>query len=145
MNERHHMSKHSDWKESRTCVYNVGYHLVWSTKYRRQVITGPVEDRIKALFQEIANQYELELGEMEVMPDHCHIFVSCHPKIPPSHLAKWFKGITARKLFMEFPWLKSKLWKGHLWNPSYYVGTVGNMSKDVVLRYIQNQKVHSPS
>ncbi|RYZ78745.1 MAG: IS200/IS605 family transposase, partial [Proteobacteria bacterium] len=31
-------------------------------------------------------------------------------------------------------------WDGHLWNPSYYIGTVGDMSKDVVLRYIQNQK-----
>ena len=139
------MLKNNEWKSVRTCVYNVGYHLVWSTKYRRQVIKGDVEKRIKEIFHEVAEQYDLEIGEMEVMPDHCHLFISCHPKIPPSHLAKWFKGISARKLFIEFPSLKSKLWKGHLWNPSYYVGTVGNMSKDVVLRYIQDQKVHSPS
>lgn len=139
------MSMKIGWKSARTCVYNVGYHLVWSTKYRRPVIEGDVETRIKEIFQEVADQYDLEIVEMEVMPDHCHLFISCHPKIPPSNLAKWFKGISARKLFIEFPSLKSKLWKGHLWNPSYYVGTVGNMSKEVVLRYIQDQKAHSPS
>ncbi|RYZ77081.1 MAG: IS200/IS605 family transposase, partial [Proteobacteria bacterium] len=70
----------------------------------------------------------------------CHLFVTCHPKYSPSDIVKQLKGITARKLFLEFPKIKEKLCGGHLWNPSYYIGTVGDMSKDVVLRYIQNQK-----
>ncbi|WP_422662083.1 IS200/IS605 family transposase [Oligoflexus sp.] len=123
-----------------TCVYNIGYHIVWSTKYRRKVIEGAVETRLKSLFQEIARDFEFESKEMEVMPDHCHVFVSCHPKISPSDIVKCLKGITAGKLVQEFPVIRKKLWAGHLWNPSYYIGTVGNMSKDAVLRYIQNQK-----
>ena len=89
---------------------------------------------------EISREFGFEIKEMEVMPDHCHVFISCHPKTAPSSIVKYLKGITARKLFTEFPSIKKKLWGGHLWNPSYYIGTVGNMSKDVVLRYIQNQK-----
>jgi putative transposase len=134
------MTGQKDWVSGRTCVYNIGYHIVWSTKYRRKVIEGDIEIRLKSLFQEIADEFEFQIKEMEVMPDHCHVFVSCHPKKSPSDIVKCLKGITARKLLQEFPKIKKKLWGGHLWNPSYYIGTVGNMSKDVVLRYIQNQK-----
>ncbi len=134
------MASHRDWISGRTCVYNIGYHIVWSTKYRKKVLEGKIESRLKILFQEIANEFEFEIKEMEVMPDHCHVFVSCHPKKAPSNIVKCLKGITARKLFLEFPSIKKNLWDGHLWNPSYYIGTVGSMSKDVVLRYIQNQK-----
>ena len=134
------MSENKDWVSGRTCVYNIGYHIVWSTKYRRKVIQGEIEDRLKNLMLEISREFGFEIKEMEVMPDHCHVFISCHPKTAPSSIVKYLKGITARKLFTEFPSIKKKLWGGHLWNPSYYIGTVGNMSKDVVLRYIQNQK-----
>jgi putative transposase len=64
------------------------------------------------------------------------IFVSAHPKIAPATLVKLFKGITARKLFKEFPELKKRLWGGHLWTPSYYVGTAGNVSAETIRRYI---------
>ncbi len=134
------MSGHKNWVSKRTCVYNIGYHIVWSTKYRRNVLSGAVEKRLKELFQEIAIDFGFEVSEFEVMPDHCHLFVTCHPKYSPSDIVKQLKGITARKLFLEFPKIKEKLWGGHLWNPSYSIGTAGDMSKDVVLRYIQNQK-----
>jgi putative transposase len=130
----------SDWISGRTCVYNIGYHIVWSTKYRKKIIEGSIDSRLKELFKEIANEYDFLIREMEVMPDHCHVFVESHPKYAPSRIVKLLKGVSARKLFMEFPHIKQKLWGGHLWNPSYYIGTVGNMSKDIVLKYIQQQK-----
>ena len=139
------MSNKKEWISGRTCVYNIGYHIVWSTKYRRQVLHGEIASRLKILFLEISNDFQFEIKEMEIMPDHCHIFVSCHPKIAPSNIVKCIKGITARKLFLEFPSIKKKLWGGHLWNPSYYIGTVGNISKEVILRYIQNQKTNDKS
>ena len=130
----------STWIAGRTCVYNVGYHFVWSTKYRRKVISGKVEKRLKEIFIELGENYDFSIQEMELMPDHCHLFVTSHPKHSPSRIIKILKGTSARFLFLEFPELKKKLWKDHLWNPSYYVGTVGNMSKNTVLKYIQQQK-----
>ena len=129
-----------DWVSGRTCVYNIGYHIVWSTKYRRHAIVGDVETRLKVLLQEIASEHGFIVENMEVMPDHIHVFASAHPKVPPSTLVKLLKGVSARKLFIEFPELRSKLWGGHLWNPSFYVGTAGSMSKDVIMRYIDEQK-----
>ena len=51
------------------------------------------------------------------------------------------KGITAKKLFEKHPELRDQLWDGHLWNPSYYVGTCGDATKDVIERYVEMQKV----
>lgn len=52
-----------------------------------------------------------------------------------------FKGITAKKLFEMHPEIRSRLWNGHLWNPSYYVGTCGDTTKETVKMYIETQKV----
>ena len=132
--------KNKDWISGSTCVYNIGYHFVWSTKYRKQVLQAPLDGRLKELFQEISQRYGFTIENEEVMPDHVRLFIVAHPKFSPSILAKLLKGITARRLFQEFPTLKNKLWKGHLWNPSYYVGTAGSVSKEVIQRYINEQK-----
>jgi len=78
----------------------------------------------------------VEVGEQ----DHVHLFVPAHPKIPPSYIVKMVKGISARKLFLKFPEIKKKLWKGHLWNPSYYIETIASISEDVIRKYIEAQK-----
>ena len=125
---------------ARTAVYNVNYHFVWSVKYRRNVLTGKIDKRLKAIFLEIAENKGFTIRRMEVMPDHVHIFASAHPKYAPGYLYKMLKGISARRLFVEFPSLKSKLWKGHLWNPATYTETVGHVSESTILRYIEDQK-----
>lgn len=132
--------KPPNWIAGRTCVYNIGYHFVWSTKYRKPVLQPPIDERTKECLLTIAQEYGFTIENLEVMPDHCHVFVVAHPKFSPSHLAKVLKGISARKLFQEYPQLKNSLYGGHLWNPSYYVGTAGSVSKAVIQRYIEEQK-----
>jgi len=125
----------------RTCVYNCNYHIVFATKYRKKVLTPQVEKKLKEIIQHIAIEKGFEIAMVEVgEQDHVHIFASAHPKIAPSYIVKMIKGITARKLFLEFPHLKKELWKGHLWNPSYYIETIGSISEDVIKKYIENQK-----
>ncbi|HEY8542563.1 MAG TPA: IS200/IS605 family transposase [Pseudothermotoga sp.] len=127
-------------KHARTCVYNCNYHIVFSTKYRKPVLTKDIEKRLKELVKEIAEEKGFEVSQIEIgEQDHVHIFVSAHPKLSPSLIVKYIKGITARKLFMEFSELKAKLAKGHLWNPSYYIETVGSISEDIIRKYIENQ------
>ncbi|WP_156450389.1 IS200/IS605 family transposase [Sporosarcina sp. HYO08] len=126
---------------ARTCVYNVNYHIVWSVKYRRKVLNSVIERRLKEIAFEVAKEKEfvihkLEVGEM----DHVHLFVSAHPKIAPSYIVKMIKGITGRKLFIEFPEIKEKLWNGTLWNPSFYLETVGSVSQEAIQQYIDKQK-----
>lgn len=126
--------------KARTCVYNINYHMVWSTKYRRKVLNSKIETRLKELFQEIADEKEFVVHLAEVgEQDHIHVFISAHPKISISYIAKMLKGISGRKLLREFPEIKEKLWKGELWNPSFYVETVGSTSEENIRRYIENQ------
>ena len=134
------MSKQDHWISARGCVYNVYYHFVWSTKYRRKILVGSVAEDLRELHQRIARERDFKLVEQEIMPDHVHLFVNAHPKNAPANIVKVLKGITAKKLFETHPELKNQV-KDHLWNPSYYVGTCGDATKDVIERYVEMQKV----
>lgn len=125
---------------ARTVVYNVNYHIVWSVKYRREVLNDRIADRLKDIFYDIAKNKGFEIKSMEVMPDHVHIFVSAHPKYAPSYIYKMLKGISGRRLFLEFPQIKKWLWKGQLWNPSTYIETIGHISEETIKKYIEDQK-----
>ncbi|MGB9929196.1 MAG: IS200/IS605 family transposase [Methanosarcina sp.] len=135
------MSRKQHWISSRGCVYNTNYHFVWSTKYRRKVLVDNIAEDLHKLHVEIAKQRGVFLVTQEIMPDYVHLFIIMHPKNSPANIVKIFKGITAKKLFELHPELKNMLWNGHLWNPSYYVGTCGDVTKDIIQMYIESQKV----
>ena len=77
---------------------------------------------------------------MEIMPDHVRLLVSCKPQLRLSDAIKVLKGNTARRLFLNYPEIKSTLWGGHLWNPSYFVVTVSERTEEQIKTYIKNQK-----
>ncbi len=114
--------------------------MVWSVKYRRKIITPKIEERIKIISEEVAKKkgFIIQLCEAGEQ-DHLHYFVSAPPKLSPSYIVKMLKGITARKLFIEFPEIKNQLWNGVMWNHSYYIETIGSISEDVIRKYIEKQ------
>lgn len=129
------------WKSTGTAVYNINYHFVWSTKYRRKVLLPPIDATLKETIASLCLEHGYDLLTLEVMPDHVHVFLSAPPKVAPAVIAKTLKGSTASVIFARHQELKKKLWRGHLWNPSYYVGTAGNVSAETIRHYIENQKV----
>ena len=125
---------------ARTCVYNINYHVVWSVKYRRKVLSAEIEEYLKILVQQIADEKGFTVHLFEVGEgDHVHCFVSAPPKLSITNIVKYLKGITGRKLFENYPERRSKLWKGELWNHSYYVETIGSVSEENIRRYIEHQ------
>ena len=72
--------------------------------------------------------------------DHVYCFVSAPPKLSITAIIKYLKGITGRKLFERFPEIRNQLWKGELWNHSYYVETIGSVSEENIRRYIEHQR-----
>ena len=125
---------------ARTCVYNINYHMVWSVKYRSKVLSAEIEAFLKELSQQIARDkgftvHLFEAGE----GDHIHCFVSAPPKLSITGIVKYLKGISGRKLFERYPEIRQKLWKGELWNHSYYVETIGPVSEENIRRYIGHQ------
>ena len=125
----------------RTCVYNINYHLIWCTKYRRKVLSEKISERLYELLKEIGDEKGFTVAEAKVgEEDHVHCFVSAPPKYSVTDIVRWLKGISGRHLLMEFPEISQKLWKGHLWNGSYFCETIGSTSEDNILAYIERQK-----
>ena len=125
----------------RTCVYNINYHLIWCTKYRRRVLSEKISERLYELLKKIGDEKGFTVVEAKVgEQDHIHCFVSAPPKYSVTDIVRWLKGISGRHLLMEFPEISQKLWKGHLWNGSYFCETIGSTSEDNILAYIERQK-----
>jgi REP-associated tyrosine transposase len=119
-------------------VFSLKYHVVWCPKYRRPVLVKPVDERLKAMLRQKAVELGLTVHEMEVMPDHVHVFVEADPTICVAEIVNRLKGFTSHALREEFPFLKSRL--PTLWSRSYYAGSVGSVSEAVVRKYIEGQK-----
>ena len=119
-------------------VYNLNLHFVWCPKYRKPVLTGAVEARLKALLHEKAAALNVEIKGLEIMPDQVHLFVACDPTHAPQFLANQFKGYSSRVLRQEFAHLRSQL--PSLWSRSYYVGAAGTVTDATIRRYIAQQQ-----
>ena len=118
-------------------VYDIGLHVVWCAKYRRQVLTGTVGVRLRELIDAKAAEHGWRTAACEIMPDHVHLFVKTTPKDSPAFVANQFKGSTSRTLRQEFPHLRSRL--PTLWSRSYFVGQPGAVSAATVQRNIGTQ------
>ncbi|EHO47596.1 IS200/IS605 family transposase [Lentilactobacillus kisonensis] len=126
----------------RNYVYNFHFHLIWVTKHRYPAFTNSqlVTD-MEVILQHIADLNEVTVERMAVMPDHVHLLISFKPKYAPTNVVKAFKGGSARLFFEKHPEIKAqKFWGGHLWSHSYYMSTLGKMSKEIVDHYIDDQR-----
>ena len=126
------------YKSNRNVVYSCKYHIVWCPKYRRKVLVGDVENRLKETIQEVANEVNAEIIEMETDKDHIHILCEVDPQFGVNRFIKLAKGRSARVLREEFPHLKTKL--PTLWTNSYFISTVGGAPLEVIKQYIENQQ-----
>jgi len=132
--------KKDNLTHSRTSVYNINYHIVWSVKYRRKVITPEIESYMRELIHQIADAKGFHVDEFESgHMDHVHLFVTAPPKLSPSLIIQYLKGITGRKLLEKYPELRKQLWKGELWNHSTYIETIGDVSSETIRKYIEHQ------
>ncbi len=126
------------WSTSISAMYNIGFHLIWCPKYRKRILVGAIEKRLKELLVEKAKKIGIQIDTMEVMPDHVHLFVKSRPTQTPSYIVQQLKGYTARALRKEFKDLFKAL--PSLWTRSYYCESVGHISEKTVKRSILDQK-----
>lgn len=127
-----------EYKSNNNVVYSCKYHVVFCPKYRRSVLKDGVDVRLKELIQQTCGQLNVEIIEMEIMPDHVHLLMEVDPQFGIHKAVKQIKGRSSRILREEFPWLKSKL--PTLWTNSYFVSTVGGAPLSAIKQYIENQK-----
>lgn len=126
------------YKSNNNVVYSCKYHVVWCSKYRRNVLINGVDVRLKELIEETCDRLHIEIIEMEIMPDHVHLLMEVDPQLGVHKAVKQIKGYSSRILRQEFAWLRSRL--PSLWTNSYFVSTVGGAPLSVIRQYIENQK-----
>ncbi|MGE0822575.1 MAG: IS200/IS605 family transposase [Candidatus Binatia bacterium] len=128
-----------EYRRGAHTVVEIHLHLVWTTKYRRPVLTGEVALRVRDMIREICGQHEVTIMKGHVAKDHLHLFVSIPPQVTISRLIQWLKGKTAYKLLGEFPHLQKQFWGRHLWARGYFCCSSGNVTDEVIAEYIANQ------
>ena len=129
------MLSQDDYKAHNHVKYMLNYHFVWIPKRRKKVLTGNISTRLKQIFLDLAVEKGWDILALEVAPDHVHLFVAVKPMDTPALVVKAFKGRSSHHLRAEFPELK-KL--PSLWTSSYFVSTAGNISSEVVKKYIED-------
>lgn len=125
------------YRYKHTSVSLINYHFVWCSRYRRKVLVGEVEARLKELIKEVAQKLDLEILALEIMPDHLHLFVNAPPDLAPHDIVARIKGVSSHHLRREFEHIARM---SSMWTRSYFVSTAGNVSSDTIRRYIEMQK-----
>jgi putative transposase len=125
--------------------YDLKYHFVWVTKYRKPILIGEVGLRLRELVREICRTQEIEILQGSVSRDHVHVLLSCPPNLSPSKIMQYLKGKTSRKWMMEFKHVQRQYWGRHLWARGYFVASSGNVSDEAIMEYIRHQERNEPS
>lgn len=119
-------------------VYLNQYHVIFCPKYRRKVLVGDIEKDLREILYEVAKENDVEIKALEIMPDYVHMFISFDPRQHIHKIIQQFKRKSSRILREKYPSLKSRL--PSLWTRSYFCCTVGHISEEAVMKYIENQK-----
>ena len=126
------------YKSNNNVIYSCKYHIVWTPKYRKDVLKDGIDLRLKEIIQEVSNKYKSEIISMEIMSDHVHLLVEVDPQFGIHKLIKNIKGVSSRLLRSEFPILKTRI--PTLWSNSYFCSTVGGAPLEIIKQYVENQK-----
>lgn len=118
-------------------VTNICYHIVWTTKYRKQLLTDNIQVYLKNILHDKCKELSINLKAIEIMPDHVHLFIQSTPLISVSFILKQLKGFSSHELRKSF--IELRRYK-HLWTNSYYCETIGHINQDTIIKYIKNQK-----
>jgi putative transposase len=124
------------------CAFNLNYHLVIVTKYRRKCITASMLQRLKTICTELTQKWACELLEFNGEADHLHLLLSLNPKIAPSIFVNNLKTVTSRLIRKEFAsHLERIYWKKPVfWSRSYCILTCGGAPLSIIKQYIEQQK-----
>ena len=124
-------------------VYQCHYHFVFIPKYRKPILRGEVALAVRDLVREVCKAYDIEILKGQVRPDHVHPLLSVPPTMAPSRVMNAIKGRSLNRLMRNFRELNRQFWGRHLWSRGYFVATSGNVTDDVLKRYIEDQDVES--
>ncbi len=127
------------YRKTTHTVYDIKYHIVWVTKYRKRILTGELAKRVRELIREVCKANEVEIIKGHVSLDYVHLFVSVPPHISVSKLMQYIKGKSSRKIMSEFKTVSKMYWGRHFWARGYFVVCSGTITDEMIMEYIEKQ------
>ncbi len=128
------------YRKTAHSVYDLKYHLVWVTKYRKPVLHGQVALRLRELIRQTCTTLEVYIISGHVSSDHVHLLVSVPPHLAVSDLVQRLKGRSSRRLLEEFGELSRQYWGRHMWARGYFAVSTGNVTDEIIQQYIESHK-----
>ena len=128
-----------EYRHGAHSVFEIHLHLVWTTKYRKRILAGEVGLRVRELIREVSRQHEVTILRGHVGSDHVHLLVSMPPQVTISRLVQWLKGRSSHHLLAEFAHLRKAFWGRHVWARGYFCCSSGNVTDEVIKKYIEEQ------
>src|SRR5262245_961848 len=117
-------------------LHLVVYHIIWCPKRLRKVLVGTIRTRLEQIIHEVAAARGWTVIELAIQPDYVHLFIRADPNTLPSDIPRRIKGRSSQLLREEFPQLR-KL--PCMWTRSFFLSTAGNVSQEILQRYIERQ------
>ncbi len=132
------------YRKTAHSVYELKYHIVWITKYRKPILHGALGLRVRELIRQTCASLDVYILKGHIARDHVHLLVSVPPMIAVSELVKRLKGRSSRKMLQEYAELRREYWGRHLWARGYFVASTGNVTDEMVAEYIAKQSRMTP-
>ena len=132
------------YRKTAHSVYDLKYHIVWITKYRKPILRGEIGKRVRELIRQTCASLDVYIVKGHVSKDHVHLLVSVPPSVGVSELVKRLKGRSSRLMLEEFGELRKVYWGRHLWARGYFVASSGNVTDEVIAEYIEKQSQLAP-
>jgi len=120
-------------------VYQVQYHIVWGTKYRRKVLKHYVRDELIKILYKTQRQYpDWYFHRINTGDDHVHLLMEIPPKYSIASVVQKMKINTSHELKNKFKFIRQIFNKGNVWSSGYFVSTVG-LNEEQIKKYIEHQ------
>lgn len=119
----------------------IKYHIILVCKYRKQLLVGAVEYDMKKIMQHISEMSDFDIEVMETDKDHLHMMVRSDPKLSPLQIVRRLKQMSTTAVWKKYgDFLRHNFYKEHtFWTDGYFVSSIGNVSQEIIKKYIENQ------
>ena len=134
------MNDANEYRTGRHCVLALHVHLVFITKYRRDVLSDLAIQDLQHIFAKVCNDFEAQLIECDGEDDHGNLLVNYPPRICLSKLVNSLKGVSNRRLQAFRPEVTGRYRKGVLWSPSCFAASCGGAPLDIIRKYVEDHR-----
>ena len=129
----------SGYLKKRHSVSMLVVHLVFTTKYRRKLLTGDMIVQLREAFDSACGKLECQLIEMDGESDHVHLLVAYPPRLSVSSMVGNLKSVSSRLLRLQNTHIPRQSKSSAFWSNSYFACSAGGVTIETLKAYVENQ------